>query len=245
MPLPTLTPAESSVFLDIEREVTDMHYRWKVFNQLFVIDSKNSGKSRARFDLLQTIGRTFLIEELRPMMLDFAFLHVCRITEAAEKKDKKGKVIQRNLVIERLKMIVDAQTDPSFAPLVADLQQRHADIKKICEPIRKHRNKRISHLDLDVLSPSTTVLPASQSRLPEVTIAMLAAALDSISDFVNQFREVFLGSPMMYSAVQAMDDGNSLILYLQYAYEFDQMCREENGWLLHKRVEEGHFGKAY
>jgi len=245
MDRPPLTPEQTEIFIHIEREVTDMHYRWKVFRQLFVIDANNPEKSQARFDLLRTIGPIFLIEELRPMMLDFAFLHVCRITENAEKKNHKtGKIIQRNLVIERLKMIVDAQTDPSFAPLVADLQKRHADIKNICEPIRKHRNKRISHLDLDVLSPSTTVVPHSKSKLPPVTIAMIGDALDTISDFVNQFRTVFLGSPMMYSAVHAMDDGNSLILYLQYAYEFDQMCHEKDGWLLHKRVEEGHFGEA-
>src|SRR5580704_17819447 len=135
MDRPPLTPDQTDIFIRLEREVTDMHYRWNVFNQLFVIDSNNAEKSQARFDLLRTIGETFLIEELRPMMLDVAFLHVCRITEDAEKKNyKTGKIIQRNLVIERLKMIVDAQTDPSFAPLVADLQERHADIKKICEP---------------------------------------------------------------------------------------------------------------
>ena len=166
-----------------------MHYRrWKVFKQLFVIDSNNREKSQARFDLLQAIGRNFLIEELRPMMLDFAFLHLCRITEDAEKKNyKTGKIIQRNLVIERLKMIVDAQTDPSFAPLVAELQKRLADIKKICEPIQAPQQEDLSHLDLDVLSPSTAVVSSSKTRLPAVSIAMLGDALDTISDFVNQF----------------------------------------------------------
>ena len=243
MTFPTLTPHQQDIFLHLEREVTEMHYRWIVFRQLFVIDQGYPEKSMARFDLMRAIAPMLLLQEIRPMMLDAAFPHICRITERAEKKDTKtGKVYQRNLVVERLRMIVDSLSDPAFAALAADLTKRHDDIVTKCKPLRKHRNKRISHLDMDVLLTPSTAVVSSTPSLPPVTIQMIGEVLDTISQFANEFRKVFLGSPMYFKGVVSTDDGDSFIDVLKRGYAFGQLALLDE--TLRRRIDEGPFGKA-
>jgi len=220
-PVIVLSGRQQDIFRRLESEISEIHYRWIVARQLFVVGKLDDDeeqqsalqKSQARYALMNKVAPNFF-DSLRDMIIDTVFLHICRLTERASKTDKTGKVVQESIVIEQLQNIVESVSGRFADSLVEDLKRRHDNVKSKCAPLRKHRNKRISHLDMTMLSPATDVLP-------EITIQMIEDALQAIRDFVNEFAKVFFGSTTYFQGVVALDDGNSLIETLKRAVAFD------------------------
>ncbi|HEV3298347.1 MAG TPA: hypothetical protein VG055_01815 [Planctomycetaceae bacterium] len=241
--MPTLTATQKEIFDRLEAEISETHYRWNIAKQLFVVEQHDDAdeqqealeKGMARYALMNQMAGNFF-DALRDMMFDTVFLHICRLTERAEKTDKSGNVIEESIVIEQLRKIVDSLTDPSVASLAAELKKRHDDVKLKCAPLRKHRNKRISHLDMTTLSPATDVLP-------EITIRSIDDALKAICDFVNEFGKAFFGSTTYFQGVVAFDDGDSLIETLKHAAAFDVLSLADHG-LYDRMITHGPHGKA-
>jgi AbiU2 len=210
----------------LESEVAQLFLRWKMFRQLFA-------KNQERIDLMQGIS-PIVFGEIQSMLIDEVLLGIARITDQWAKYDKKKGYFDESVVLEQLIVSLDENQHGS---LVADLEKRlKKKVKPKCKAIRKHRHKRLAHLDKLVLLKTRV--------LPKIKLKTVDDALAEIADYVNAFRMVFFGSPMMFEAIHPIDDGDSLILWLKYAFEFDAMCREKDGWLLHQRVENGLFGKA-
>jgi len=226
---PRLSKDRRTLFEELEQEVSLLFLRWKLFRQLFATNEE-------RIKLMGAISPV-VFGEIQSMLLDEVFLGIARITDRRGKYDKaKGVYFEETVVLDQLKAGLGNRFHRALA---ADLDNRlKHNVEPKCRDIRKHRHKRIAHADKLVL------LKPKKHILPKVTLQTVDDALDAIADYVNAFRMVFYGSPMMFRAIHSIDDGDSLIEWLKYAFEFDQMCREPDGWTLHKRVEDGLFGKA-
>jgi hypothetical protein len=233
MTLPLLTEQQEDLLLHLHMEIATLHFRWKIFRQIFVIDPDNPDKTQARYDLMNALLPNFF-EEVRDLMLDFALLHICRITDDRQTKVKG--CIEENLVIGQLIEVIDPMKSPALATVASDLRNRLDDIKKKCQPIRDHRNKRISHQDMKALLLTTTVLP-------QVTIQMVEVAVRAIREFLDAFELAIWGSKTQFESVVSTDDGDTVIEVLKRAFAFNGMLVNDPE-IYKKWIDEGRFAIA-
>jgi hypothetical protein len=153
--LPTIPADIEQIHTELCSELVQASYRWLVFRQLFA-------KNKERIELMG-LASTFF-GEVENMLIDFVFLHICRMTDSTT----TGKY--ENAVIGQLREALDAidqKAFPEIGPLIVDLDKRLADIQTKSELIRHHRDKRISHLDKPTLlkSPDLNGVPLPRKNL--------------------------------------------------------------------------------
>jgi hypothetical protein len=176
----TLTPAQEKVFDRLQDEISQTHYRWLCFKQIFVFDGEHRERHEARYGLMTQLAPVFFLE-LREVLADSVILQLCRVTERTEQKVKR--VLEENVVIGQLRKIA-LQHGCCCSESVRELEYRYIKAIDKCEEMRQHRNKRISHLDLRLLLESFKPMTGSKPTLQPLDVPMVDDALDCVADYV-------------------------------------------------------------
>jgi len=127
--IPSISAEQREVFDRLQEEISQAHYRWSCFKQIFVFDGEHRERHEARYGLMTQLAPLFFLE-LREMLSDSVFLQLCRITEKTEQKVKG--VLEENVAIGQLRKIV-LQHGCCCSETVRDLEYRYLRAIDKCE----------------------------------------------------------------------------------------------------------------
>ncbi len=194
--------AINEVFENLRTELVWLHGRWIIFEQLY-------GTSTERVDLLNEIAATYF-RITQDVLLDDIVIRIGRITD----KPSTGK--SENLSLGQIIRRLDKERYPE---LIFRLEVRLKDIQTMSDTIRKYRNKKLAHHDVDVA--------LKVESLPVLTFGVIKDTLKSIRDFMNECELYFNGSEMAYEAFSMSADGQALINRLKKVIAYDELEKLE------------------
>lgn len=182
----------------VEREFTQVGYRWVIFCQLF-----DSGQENV--DLLNRSGSN-VFQLLQQLILDDVMLGLCRLTDPPKSMGSENASL-RNLV-EKLQARLPTQ---SKLKIDTKLTELNAHLSKV----RELRNKALSHNDLSHAISATL--------LPRPTYDELEGAIDSATSILNEITgRVFDYSTEYMPHVPYGYDGNKLLKVLGHAHRVSE-----------------------
>lgn len=196
-------PDVLDIFESLSSEVVWLHLRWILYCQLYCTNPE-------RIELLNNTAALFF-QQLQQVLFQDLVLGLCRLTDPLKSVDKD------NLVLQQLCQRLDESRYPTLS---ANLNQRLNHIKDKCAAFRKHRHRRIAHLDLGAkLNPT-------KNPLPTISKEMVENALKEIRDFMNEFEVSFKERTTVYEHFIATTDGDALMYALKKAFEYRSLVRE-------------------
>ncbi len=183
----------AAVLAALQNDVDWIHVRWKMNRQLY-------GRSELRVDLLNDIAPQFF-HTFQAVLYDDVILAVARLTDRVETGGRE------NLVLGQLVEIASKQW---AGEVVEELRAKLAAVDEQCQPLRRLRNRRIAHRDLE------SALKQG-ADLPGLSRARIESALESIREFMNAYQLHLDGSQRMYADVLTESDGDTLVRALKVA----------------------------
>ena len=184
-------PSEK-VFLAIKKNFVVTHVEWKIYDQLF--------GTKERIALLNSRASQ-VFASMQNSILDNCALALARLTD----RSSIGRF--ENLSIPKLIELV-ADEDAELASAMQDVYDK---LEEKVEKFRRHRHKRIAHLDLDTAT--------KEADLEPYIFGDIAASLALIEELLNIYEYAHRGSRTIYSAVilPLGSDGEALIRALKEA----------------------------
>lgn len=198
---------------------TWLQVRWQMYTELFRTNA-------ARLELLNNSGSTFFVD-LRRVLIDDVILGVCRMIEPA------GHGSRTNATLGRLALVSREEGDETLA---GKLENALPEVTSETEALRKHRDKRIGHRDLN------TVLKPEDNPLPGITADSIDHVLGLIGSFLNIYEDHFGEAITHFDWVNVSQGAEVLIHRLKYGEVFWQMYREDPLRWGSKRDESGFAG---
>ncbi|MGB7295577.1 MAG: hypothetical protein WBC70_08295 [Candidatus Aminicenantales bacterium] len=195
-----------AVFEKIEHQVFLLHDRWIIYRQLY-------GTSKERIELLnESAPNYFWI--IQDVLWDEILLDICRLADPIQSgRDKKSK---KNLCLEMLCQIIK---ELGREDLYSDICNSLSRFREKCEGLKKHRNKRIGHLDLRVF------LNEKSKYLPGISRAMIEDVLKELRFFMNSINGFYRDSETAYELCIMTGDGEFLINALKQALRYEELWR--------------------
>ncbi len=199
---PELPDHVRDMFTDLCQDVASLHAKWQLYLDLFSSDDDTallSGLARSSFQLFE--------EALRSDMT----MAICRLSDPHESPGSRG---MENLSIDTLVRRLGHTSD-----LDALLRQ----FQEECESVRRYRNKRVGHNDLNTaLEPKDNPLPGIGRRRIERILQLAAQILNtvyrSVVDAELGFRPLLIGG------------GSDLLYWLRLAkHHHDEETRRLTG----------------
>lgn len=176
----------------IKQDVFRLRYAWANFRYLFASEKKT-------VDVLNAVGPGFFGMAQR-LMLDDVILRICRLTDPAANRN------QENTTLKRLLQATGWETsDPAKHALFLSKTRSADAASKDC---RDHRNKRISHADLQ----------HSQKAfgLPDATMKMIDGAVTAIEQFIRDINyELHPGVEQSFQIIDGDRDVKQLMYHLE------------------------------
>jgi len=178
------------------QEVVQLHFRWKVFKQLYfntrVVELLNKHAS-GFFGLDQRIW------------IESIVLGLSRVLD-----DTKGST--------SLRVLVKRMSTAGPHELAAELEQRLSELVTISEVmLEAHRDGRIAHLDAK-FHPS-----GGKEDLPPLEIPKIEQLFTGIAKLMNAVGVGVGHGTTLYSAADALSDGDSIVFALRKADRFDEL----------------------
>jgi hypothetical protein len=190
----------NEIFMVVNSEVTWLHTIWELFIQLY-------GSSDENIEIMNESAPQFFAI-LKTMLFDELVMILNRLTDPAITRRKA------NACLEQLIKQLD---QPENTLLATSLTEKLSTIRANYVAFRTWRDKKVSHNDLP------TALQNEGNFLPEIPRAKAAAAIQEITDFINEYSEAVLGSFQSYVPfLAARGDGNALLQYLKQGIEAQQ-----------------------
>src|SRR5467141_1299313 len=171
------------------QEVVQLHYRWKVFKQLYF--------DKRRVELLNGHAPGFFGLDQR-MWVEAIVLGLARVLDGTKGSMSLGVLVKRM-----------STTGPN--EIVPQLEQQLANLEALGDAIEAHRNGRIAHID-----PTYHPL-AGNEALPPLEIAKIDHLFDGIADLMNIVGVGVGHGTAAYSMADSLSDGDSLIFALRKA----------------------------
>lgn len=197
-------PADLDViFQELKTEIIWLHGRWKIYRQLFA-------HSEDRIHLLNECAPVFFYIMQDDLVSDVQ-VTLCKLTDPA----RKGKF--DNLSLDQLQTRVEAQGEHQLAATLRNLLD---DLHAKCQPFRRHRNKRLSHLDL------STVMQSSSSSLPDISRRMIEDALEVVRNYMNVIEMHYDQFATGYQHFFMVSDGDALVSMLKYGLRYQELQQE-------------------
>lgn len=199
---PKKMPVEiAQIFQEISSEVSWLHARWIIYNQLFT-NSK-------RVDLLNgSAGTLFYL--LERVLREDVQMGLCKLTDPAKTCGKD------NLTLEQVRDVINVKL--KIAPLAYDLDLLLDKIKVKVQPFRTIRHKTLAHLDLK------THVDPENNPLPGATFDDLHEVLKLLSEFMNTVEKYFCESETGYEHfLMYGSDGDALVNLLKYGQRYEQL----------------------
>ncbi len=144
----------------ITTDIYKLHYVWDTFLLLFASDKKN-------VDVLNAVGSGFFAMN-QTLMYDDVLLRINRITDRAKVAGKDTASLEQLLHLTGWR-----RSDPANWKIFSDELRT---VKSACRECRAHRNRRLSHKELDQATP-----------LPPTTRKMVETAIEAVERFVRLF----------------------------------------------------------
>jgi hypothetical protein len=189
------------IFERLSSELSGLHARWKIYNQLF-IDQK-------RIDLLnESAGSLFYLIER--VICDDLLLGICRLTDPAKSYGKD------NLTLEQLLNIIKVELQQQI--LLDKLEPLLCEITAKREPFQTIRHKSLAHLDLK------SHIDYDNNPLPGITLDDINQMLMLMSNFMNLIESSVCDSATGYEyTIMIGSDGDALISLLKYGLRYQQL----------------------
>ena len=154
------------VFKRLSTEVTDMHYRWNLYREVFA-----SGDDQIK--LINQCGSNFFYI-VQHMMIDQMSLSFSKLTDP-NKSRIRGQFVE-NL---SLKQIHEFLNQSNNHELLQKIKPLYDELECNCQNFRVLRNKRIAHGDLD------HAMEASEQPLPSISHRYIEVALETLRNYMN------------------------------------------------------------
>jgi len=201
------------VFSELKDDLAWLHVKWAEYHELF-------GTSAARIDLLNSAAGLFF-RILQDTLWEDALLHLCRLTDPAEMRGRRGR---RNLTIQALPALCDDSA------LKAEVARLVTEATAKVSFARDWRNRRIGHRDLGVALGSTSRPLAAGSR------ADVSEALAAIHRVINHIHESLLNSTLADEVITPATGAEALLYVIRDGLQADEERRE--------RIRSGKFSQA-
>ena len=206
IPLPEqstrMPPPVAEVFASLNDLVTETHFRWLTYRELFAI-------SQARVDLLNECAGHFFVV-IHEILLTDVQLDLCKLTERARMRK------QENLSLAQLQDRLDAYGEPSLAqrcrPLLEQSQAYAANF-------RVRRNKKLAHFDL------ATALRTAATPMPGVTRKSIEDTLQAVRSYMNAIESHYDDRETGYEHAMIHQGASALIARLQDSRRYDEHVR--------------------
>ena len=193
---------EQGSFEEVHKRIWDelvhLHHTWAQYQALY-------GSSSERVRLLNQSARSFFAG-LQRMMVRDVLLCISRLTDPP--KDRK----RDNLVL--LRVLEDPKLQ-SHAQLEAYLATEIADITVQADPIRRHRNRYIAHLD------HATAMGSRDDPLPPVTGEIVSGVISRMGETYHRYCSELYDSDVAFD-LAALGDVESLVKALENAEKWRQ-----------------------
>lgn len=188
-------------FSELEHELTLLHFKWNVFNQLFT-------KSKERVEILNITASHFFVL-FQNMLIDDLQLSVCKLTEFHTTGSNK------NLSFEVLINSIDDQHES----LKKGLREIFAALRIKAKPFRNSRNKVIGHLDFE------TFVQGKIQELKSFKFEEIQEVLLLGREFLNTFKSYFWNRTTHFENQFSMNDGDALIAHLKRAIHYEELVQ--------------------
>ncbi len=159
-----MTEEIEAIFKKLNSEVTDMHYRWNMYRDVYAGDAEQVA-------LLNKSGSNFFYY-VQHLMLDHMALGFSKLTDP----NKQGRGNYENLSLKQIHVYA---SDLGDIELVAKLKKTFEELIGNCEIFRTLRNKRIAHASLD------HAMGYSDKALPGISRKYVETALESLRKYMN------------------------------------------------------------
>ncbi len=189
-----------AVFEPLRYEVTWLHAKWLIYQQLFCRDQQ-------RVDLMNRLAPGFFVVVADSLRTE-SIVGLCRLTDPA----KSGS--NQNLTLLRLAEAVTSEEPGRFA---SDVDAEANRLRHAFSPLRTWRNKRLAHTDFPTAVDMQT--------LPEIPQLTIDNGLAGVRGLMNLVEVHYLNSEFCYDQFTNLDDGDELIFYLSEAERYDEERR--------------------
>lgn len=188
------------LFPRLAGETCELRQAWEVYHRLFM---ERKTLTDALAEKLGGVLGTF-----QSMLQDELFLSIARLTD----RDSRT---QPNLSLWSLLAAIPDSPDASFGPKV---RQTMDDLCLAAATVRKHRHKRIAHLDLNT--------SLNDAILPVVTFQEIRTVIERIESFLNLFYWEFERTTMFFDSLPASDLTGAVETTTFKARAYDQLEAE-------------------
>jgi hypothetical protein len=171
----------------ITTDIYHLHYVWDTFLLLFASDKKN-------VDVLNAVGPGFFAMN-QTLMYDDVLLRINRITDRAKVAGKDTASLEQLLHLTGWQ-----RSDPAQWKIFSDELRT---VKAACKECRAHRNRRVSHRELDQATP-----------LPPTTRKMVEAAIEAVERFVSLFSRELRDVEIPFVVPNVTDHAEQLLRHL-------------------------------
>lgn len=198
------------VFELIKQEMNKVHYRWKLYRQMF-------GTNSSRIELINRTSSNVFVE-FQWLVIDYMVMSLSKLTDRARMSGND------NLSFPLLIELVRKSSNENLA---SKLDQDLSYLQDACKKFRQIRDKRVAHNDLVV------ALEDNASPLPGVSRADIEAALEHARNILNKIELHYLGSQTLYQELilPLTNDGRSVLIWLQKGLAYEQL---EDGGLIER-----------
>lgn len=198
----------TEVFHHIQDELLLLYTKWNYFKTLYCTNDEY-------IKLLDESGKGFFVIH-GDIMRDNIMMSICVLTDPAS--SRVGKETRNNLTLKHLVSLI-----PSHDSSITDkLNQILVNAEQPWKPFRSHRNRRISHFDLN------TVLRKEDELLPNVSIDDVDRALSLIADVLNAIEEYYDDNVSAYHIGIYMEgNAKELMNFLQESIELEKHYRHK------------------
>lgn len=185
------------------QEVVQLHYRWKVFKQLYF--------NKRVVELLNEHASGFFGLDQR-IWVESIVLGLSRVLD-----DTKGST--------SLRVLVKRMSTAGPRELVGDLEQRLSELEAISDAmLEAHRNGRLAHIDAKY-HPS-----GGREEPPPLEIPKIEQLFTGIAKLMNVVGVGVGHGTTLYSEADALSDGDTLTFALRKADRFDELFDYGERW---------------
>ena len=199
-------PTLGAKYYVLHNQVTHVHMNWAMISELV--------KDQEQRSLLQSAGGYFFIEAHRVFAND-VILRLSRLTDPA----RSGRPNQQRENLS-LYALLDDISDPCSKSRIKNLIE---EAKAKIAPLKKHRDKRIAHFDLNVALNNQTF------SLPSINNQSVDEALLAVGKVLGQLRDEYEGTSTVnkWVPVQTVPDIKGLLYYLEKGFSQEQSRKDK------------------
>jgi hypothetical protein len=199
-----------SAFEILQFRVADVHWRWKVWKQLFTADPSKPDEAREWQGLMNSVARDFFVL-LQDVLLQDVVLRICKLFDPPTGGPKQAKRTSLSLAAVR-----ESAKGRLTASAEADIRKRTFALQRTAKPLEAWRNRRLAHDDEQTATGA--------SVLPMLQLARIEKALTQATEIMALLDPDSASREYQYDSMIAFGDGNALKYAIRCAAQYRKEC---------------------